>query len=49
MVVERKNLKILEQEMEFQLSGKADDDTVLAIGKKFSGICRGQRQRRGSG
>jgi TolB-like protein len=35
MVVDRKNLEILEQEMRFQLSGEVDDDTVLAIGKKL--------------
>jgi hypothetical protein len=35
MVVDRKNLEILEQEIRFQLSGEVDDDTVLSIGKKL--------------
>jgi hypothetical protein len=35
MVVDRKNLDILKQEMQFQLSGEVDDDTILSIGKKL--------------
>ncbi|MDR2786044.1 MAG: CsgG/HfaB family protein [Treponema sp.] len=34
-VVDRNNLELLQQEMQFQLSGEVDDDTVLSIGKKL--------------
>ena len=34
-VVDRNNLELLQKEMQFQLSGEVDDDTVLSIGKKL--------------
>jgi TolB-like protein len=34
-VVDRDNLELIQQEMQFQLSGEVDDDTVLSIGKKL--------------
>ncbi|MDR0709133.1 MAG: CsgG/HfaB family protein [Spirochaetaceae bacterium] len=34
-VVDRNNLELLQQEMQFQLSGEVDDDTVLSIGRKL--------------
>jgi hypothetical protein len=33
-VVDRRNLQLLEQEMNFQMSGEVSDETALAIGKK---------------
>jgi TolB-like protein len=33
-VVDRRNLELLEQEMNFQMSGEVSDDTALAIGQK---------------
>jgi TolB-like protein len=35
VVVDRKNLEMLDQELQFQLSGEVDDDTILSIGKKL--------------
>ncbi|MDR2052415.1 MAG: hypothetical protein LBP80_03295 [Treponema sp.] len=34
-VVDRNNLELLQQELQFQLSGEVDDDTVLSIGRKL--------------
>jgi TolB-like protein len=34
-VVDRDNLELLQQELQFQMSGEVDDDTVLSIGKKL--------------
>ena len=34
-VVDRKNLDLIQQEMNFQLSGEVDDNSALAVGKKL--------------